>query len=103
MHIEILEEAQEDILRATLFYESQRFGAGDYFLDAISADIESLHLFAGIHPIRYGYLVLFSKRFPYTVYYRMERDRIRVYAVLDERQNPKSIDKRLDSETTRDL
>lgn len=95
MHIEILDEAQEDILKGTLFYESQQHGAGDYFLDSISSDIDSLHLYAGIHATRYDYYVLFSKRFPYTVYYKIEDRRIHVYAVLDERQDPKRIENRL--------
>ncbi len=48
MHIEILDEAQEDILRGVLFYESLQYGAGDYFLDGINADIESLHIFVQV-------------------------------------------------------
>lgn len=95
MHIEILDEAQEDIIEGTLFYESQQYGAGDYFIESISSDIESLYLYAGIHTVRNGYYVLFSKRFPYTIYYKMKKDLIKVYAVLDDRQNPQSIQKRL--------
>ena len=63
MHIEILDDAKEDILTSTLFYESQQYGVGDYFLDSISSNIESLHLYLGIHPIKFGYYTLFSKRF----------------------------------------
>jgi len=95
MPIEILDDAQEDILVATLFYESQRYGAGDYFLDSISSDIESLHLYAGIHSIKFGYYTLFSKRFPYTVYYKIQENAIKIYAVLDERRDPKMIESRL--------
>lgn len=95
MHIEILDDAQEDMLQGTLFYESQQYGAGDYFLDSVSSDIESLHLYAGIHSLRNGYYVLFSKRFPYIIYYKIEGKMIKIYAVLDERQNPQSIEERL--------
>ena len=95
MHIEILEEAEADILKAILFYESQREGLGDYFLDGISADIDSLYLYAGIHPIKLGFHVLYSKRFPYTLYYKIEDNVIRVYAVLDQRQHPGKIKDRL--------
>ena len=95
MHIEILDDAQEDMLQGTLFYESQQYGAGDYFLDSVSSDIDSLHLYAGIHSLRNGYYVLFSKRFPYIIYYKTEDKMIKIYAVLDERQNPQSIVKRL--------
>jgi len=89
MHIEILDDAKNDILSGTLFYESQQYGAGDYFLESISADIESLHLYAGIHMQRYGYYALCAKRFPYTIYYQVIEDKIvRIIAVLDDRQNP---------------
>jgi len=95
MHIEILDDAQKDMLQGTLFYESQQYGAGDYFLESIGSDIESLYLYAGIHSIRDGYYVLLSKRFPYTIYYKIEDEIVKVYAVLDERQNPHSIQERL--------
>jgi hypothetical protein len=67
MHIKIFDDAQEDILVSTLFYESQQEGVGDYFLDSINSDIESLHLYTGIHPKRFGYYYFLSKRFPYTI------------------------------------
>ena len=95
MHIEILDDAKNDILSSMLFYESTQYGIGDYFLDSISSDIESLHLYAGIHTIRFGYYALFSKRFPYTIYYKIEKDIIKIFAVFDDRQNPRNIEKRL--------
>jgi len=95
MHIKILDDAKDDILSSTIFYESQQYGAGDYFLDSISSDIESLHLYAGIHPMRYGYYTLFSKRFPYTIYYAKDKETIKILAVFDDRQNPNRIENRL--------
>ena len=35
------------------------------------------------------------KRFPYSVYYRVESNNILVYAILDNRRNPEWIRKRL--------
>ncbi len=96
MHIEILEEAQEDILKGVLFYESQQYGAGDYFLDTISADINSLHLYAGIHMQTKNYYRALSKRFPYAIYYKIEDETVRVYAVLDDRSHPKMTKSRLE-------
>ncbi len=62
MRIQILEDAQQDILDGFYFYESQEKGLGDYFLDSIFADIDSLQLYAGIHPWYFGYQRLLSKR-----------------------------------------
>ncbi len=95
MHIKILDDAKEDILESMLFYEAQQYGVGDYFLDSISSDIESLHLYAGIHPMRFGYYVLFAKRFPYTIYYKIDQETIKIYAVLDDRQHPSKTKERL--------
>ena len=41
MRIEILTQAKEDLSEGWLFYERQQPGIGDYFLDSLSADIES--------------------------------------------------------------
>jgi hypothetical protein len=38
---------------------------------------------------------LLSKRFPFAIYYRIESDEVRVYAVLDCRRDPAWIRKRL--------
>jgi hypothetical protein len=42
--IQILTHAKEDLFDGYLFYERQQAGIGDYFLDSLSADIESLLL-----------------------------------------------------------
>jgi len=49
MRIEILDGAEKDLLEGFEFYEGQSEGLGSYFLDSVLSDIESLHLYAGIH------------------------------------------------------
>lgn len=89
MRIEILESALDDLRLGHAFYEQQRPGLGNYFLDSLSSDIESLLLSAGIHPLHFDrYHRLLSKRFPFAVYYRLEGDTVRIYAVLDCRRDP---------------
>jgi hypothetical protein len=96
VRIEILDSAQDDLISGRTFYESQRPGLGAYFLDSLFSDIESLLLFAGIHPIYFDrYYRLLSKRFPFAIYYRTEGDLIRIYGILDCRQDPARIAKRL--------
>jgi len=73
MKIKILESAKEDLKEGFHFYELQERGIGKYFLEALSSDIESLRLFAGVHSIHFGkYYRLLSKRFPFAIYYRIE-------------------------------
>lgn len=95
MKVQILEAAQADLADGYRFYERQSAGLGDYFLDSLFSDIDSLQVYAGIHPILFGYHRLLSKRFPFAVYYLIENASVRVYAVLDCRRNPAWIHDRL--------
>ena len=71
MKIEILSSAVSDLIEGRQFYEEQGEGLGEYFFDSLFSDIDSLALYAGIHPIFYGYHRMLSKRFPYAVYYKL--------------------------------
>ena len=64
MRIEILSDATEDLLDSYHFYERQAPGLGDYFLDSLYSDIDSLLVYAGIHRMIYGKHRSLSKRFP---------------------------------------
>jgi hypothetical protein len=50
MTVVILEDAAEDLESGAQFYESCATGIGDYFIDSIFSDLDSLILFAGVHP-----------------------------------------------------
>jgi hypothetical protein len=96
LKVRILSAATRDLLQGHAFYEKQKEGLGNYFLDSLFSDIDSLAISAGIHATYFGrYRRLLSKRFPFAVYYRVEQDNAMVYAVLDCRRNPAWIRKRL--------
>jgi len=95
MNIQILDAAERDLIEGYHFYENQSEGLGQYFLDTIYADIESLCLYFGIHPQHFGYHRLLAKRFPFAIYYRVEEKCIRIHAILDCRRDPASILDRL--------
>ena len=96
MKVKILTSASQDLIDGFHFYERQSEGLGIYFLDSLFSDIESLKLYAGIHPIFFGkYYRLLSRRFPFAVYYQVEGEVISVFAVLDTRSDPKKQEKRL--------
>ena len=97
MRVEILDCAHEDMANGYVFYERQSSGVGSYFADTLYSEMESLQLYAGIHPVRFGFYRLLAHRFPYSVYYRIEGGVVRVYAVLDNRMNPDRIRQRLAS------
>ena len=97
MKIQVLDEAEEDLRAGREFYERQEPGVGDYFAAALAADIDSLILFAGIHPHEFGFHRALSKRFPFGIYYLVENAVVRIYAILDLRRDPAWIRRRLSS------
>jgi hypothetical protein len=96
MIIEILDQAELDLIEGFQFYESQNVGLGSYFLTNLYSDIESLRLYAGIHRKAYkSYHRLLSRRFPFAVFYTVLENTVFIHAVLDCRNDPAWIRERL--------
>ena len=95
MIIRIVDLAEADLLRGFRFYERKARGVGSYFLESLYSEIDSLQLYAGIHPRRFGYFRMLARRFPYAVYYQISSNEIQVWRVLDCRRNPKWIENQL--------
>ena len=97
MTIDILPEARDDLLAGFQFYERQAPGLGRYFRDSLFEDIESLTVHGGVHAKLFGYHRSLSKRFPFAIYYRVEANVVRVFAILDCRRSPSWIRRRIRS------
>jgi len=95
MNLHVHEQAAADLIDGVMFYERQGSGLGDYFLDSIYSDIESLRLFAGIHRKVFGYHLMLSKVFPFSIYYKVTGDIVRVWRVLDCRRDPRWIERQV--------
>ena len=96
MKVHIPRSAENDLLRGFAFYNRQRAGVGSYFLDSLYADIDSLAFYGGIHPkVDERLFRALAKRFPFAIYYDKQGVDVMVIAVLDYRQNPSSIEKKL--------
>ena len=91
----VLADAAEDIEAARDFYEAQEPGVGEYCVDSLLADIESLGLLSGIHSLHFGVHLMLGSRFPFGIYYREHGDETQVLAVLDLRRDPNWIRKEL--------
>ena len=91
MKVRILPSVVADLDRGREFYARQSHGLGDYFLDSLFSDIDSLELYGGVHAKAFGYRRLLSKRFPFAIYYVTDGDVCLVWRVLDCRQNPQKI------------
>jgi len=53
--IKILDTALDDLEAGKEFYNLQSPGIGEYFLDTLISEIDSLTLYAGIHPIKHNF------------------------------------------------
>lgn len=90
MTIQILSSGRRDLVEGRDFYERQCAGVGDYFLNSLFSDIDSLARYAGTHRKIFGFHRLLSKRFPWAIYHRVAASKdVVVYRVLDCRQNPR--------------
>ncbi len=89
MRVEILSPARSDLRDGRSFYE-QLGGAylGSYFFDTVFSEIDSLAIYAGLHPKRYGFYWTMTRHFPYSIYYDISNGVARVYAVIDNRRDP---------------
>ena len=94
--ITILPSARKDLASGFAFYESQEPGLGSYFMETLFSDIDSLKLYAGIHPEVFNYYRFLSKRFPYAIYSSMEAGAVLVKAILDCRRDPAFIRRQLE-------
>jgi len=101
MTILILDNAKLDLVDGYYFYERQQEHIGDFFLNCLYSDIDSLRLYSGIHKKRHEFYWMLSKRFPFAIYYEIEDGKILVHAIMDCRQDPKTIEERLEEERTR--
>jgi hypothetical protein len=91
----VLGEVAGDLNEGRVFYDQQEAGIGDYFWDSLVADIESLRIYAGIHPRKHGVNRMLARRFPYAIYYEIAEDVAYVVAVLPMRRSPAWIRKQL--------
>ncbi|HSI11532.1 MAG TPA: hypothetical protein VK961_05785 [Chthoniobacter sp.] len=91
MKIRVLTSAFNDLADGRDFYERQGEGVGDYFMDSVFADIDSLALYGGIHSKAFGYHRMLAARFPWAIYYRIDGDAVLVFRILDCRLDPGKI------------
>ena len=89
MKVYIQSSAKQDLLDGFRFYEKQSKGIGQYFIDSIYSDIDSLMINAGSHAVYFNkYHRLLSKRFPFAIYYQFNNYTVYIHAVLDCRAEP---------------
>ncbi len=88
MKLRILPSALTDLARGKMFYTRLDAGLGEYFLNSLFGDIDSLAHHAGSHIKIFGFHRLLARRFPFAIYYKKDGDVCVVWRVLDCRQHP---------------
>lgn len=87
--LEIKEEAVFDMKQAYLYYEEQRIGLGNRFLDTLETYFERIQKYPEHYQIkRKPYREAFVKDFPYLIIYEIELNKIIIYAVFNTWRNP---------------
>jgi hypothetical protein len=95
MRVELRAEARRDLVDGAWFYEQQRQGLGDYFVERLFDDLGRLETEAGIHEKAFGFHRKLCRRFPFAIYYLVVPHVIDVVAVLDCRRDPAALAARL--------
>ena len=92
----LLSAALADIEAARQWYEAQRPGLGDEFVDAVDDAMESVLAFPAACPVYYRDARRFLiERFPYCLYYRLENDTVVVVSCLHAARDPEQGRRRL--------
>jgi hypothetical protein len=93
--LRIVSSGIDDLENGREFYKASAEGIGEYFLDSLFSDIESLRLYGGIHSKQFGFHRMLSRKFPFAIYYLVKGSEVVVYRVLDCRENPSKRKKQL--------
>lgn len=89
--IQILDEATEELLAATQWYDSEREGLGDELLTEIHNALTSIQETPTLWPIisgSRGARRFVCQRFPYIVYYLVRNDAIWIVAIAHSSRQP---------------
>lgn len=94
--VELLRGAEADLLEHFVHLEERRAGSGERFYRSIDMALELLRQQPHMAPLcdaKYRRLVL--RAYKIGIFYALEGERVMVGAILDLRQNPEAIARRL--------
>ncbi len=83
-------EAEADMAEARAFYEGRSEGLGDAFLASVEQILTSIEAMPDVHAVIHRDVRrVLIRRFPFSIYYRVEAGQIIVLAVIHSRRNPR--------------
>ena len=88
--LEVINDANLEIIEAYLYYEEKRIGLGEEFLEHLDFYFERIIANPKCFPQkRKPYREAFLKRFPFLIIYEITIKKVIVYSVFNTWQNPK--------------
>lgn len=89
MKLYYTDRAKNDIELAFEWYEKQRKGLGNEFLDSIDIALDNILDYPDMYQVVYfNFRRCVIGRFPFSIFYMVEKDSIIIHAVFDNRQDP---------------
>lgn len=89
MNLYYTDRAKNDIELAFEWYEKQRKGLGTEFLDSIDTALNNVLSYPDMYQVAYfDFRRCVIGRFPFSIFYIVEKDSIIIHAVFDNRQDP---------------
>lgn len=89
-------QAEIDLDEALEWYHDQNENLSLKFISAIEKALEKIQSNPENYQKRYNEIrIIFTKTFPYGIYYTIEENTIFVHAILHHKQNPNSAEQRL--------
>ena len=89
MKLSYTSRAKEELGLAFTWYEEQRRGLGFEFLDCTEVAIESiLHMPKMYVEYHCNFRRALVRRFPFSIFYTIEKSEIVIHAIFDNRQDP---------------
>lgn len=96
--VRLRSEAEHDLEEAAHWYERQQEGLGQQFLDEVLFDFQSIAEQPAMYPlIGRGARRALIRRFPFGIYYRVEKEAVVVVAVMHGSRNPRHWKKDIES------
>jgi plasmid stabilization system protein ParE len=84
----ILPRVEADLREAQLWYNSQRSGLGEEFLDEVGRAVAALEDQPESRPLYYkNFRRMLTRRFPYKIFFQVEGDLVVVFRILHVRRD----------------
>lgn len=91
MNLRYTDRSKVDVEMAFAWYERQRQGLGFEFLDCIETGLKSILENPEIYQLKYSnFRSCVIRRFPFSIFYTIEKAEIVVHSVFDDRQDPEA-------------